>query len=273
MFESVNKPIHSASDCDLKDLMIDRTLIPNCIKLSSNIHKGLQELNGIEDQTNKEFFDKTWKIVGQSEKLTQQIRSIPIEYGQNDAYNILKEHLSGADDSSCRIDFFQLEKNAIKIVLPELAPRRFNPRKHDEHFLENLDYIRSSYMEQFKKFFNEKRIFYRGRVVIQYKNYFESPDRIIDDDNFNYKLLTDMIAEYILHDDNPKCCMKVFDYGIAKFNHTEIMIFPITEWTRYIEMPFNQHDVKAINNSSYYGLDVVFLFRKNSVYYCQFAPT
>lgn len=238
MFESVNKPIKSASSGDeFRKSMIDQNLIPGSIKLAGRVQKGLQALNDISDQAGEDFFKKTWEIVGQSERLTQQIRSIPIEYGQNNAYQLLKEHLSGSDVS--KIDFEQMEHNALRIILPELAPRRFNPRKHDEQFLENIDYIRSSYAEQFRNFFSGKKIFYKERVVILYKNYFESADRMIDDDNFNYKLLTDMIAEYILHDDNPKYCMKVFDYGIAEDNHTEILIFPVTEWTKYIEIPFN----------------------------------
>lgn len=242
MFYTVNKSElekynekNKGKDCS-DNIFVDINLIDSCIQKAELIIKKLQKINLYKDAKDFEnLFKSSRRAVVDSEDLTQLIRTIPINFGDKDGYHNLKKDLAGnTGKGETKVTISIMNDQTIYIVLKDLLPRRLNNQK----IYENLDYIRCTYIEAFREFFQDKHIIYDERVVILFKHFYTSETGLVDDDNFDYKIITDIIAEYILVDDNPKRCMKVFDYGIAEERHTEITIFPIHEWLKYIEMPF-----------------------------------
>ncbi len=212
------------------------SILPNIDKKYRRVGRKLEKMKEFEEK--REFEDLcqySKELIRECENLTQQVRMIPIEYGSNDAIKQIKDHLLDSNEKDRRVKISMPKEDVILIKLNELLPRR----QQNGKIFENLDYLRCIYLESFKKFFSDKHIIYRERVVILFKNFFPEESSMIDDDNFDTKIITDMIAEYVLIDDNPKRCMKIFDYGISNDKHTEIIIFPLSRWHEFIEMPFS----------------------------------
>ncbi len=130
---------------------------------------------------------------------------------------------------------FEQYEDTIIIIMPDLLPYKNGERKEDRN------YLREKYVASFTKFVNENQIpRYKERVVIIYTNYFISSDvsRIKDDDNLDSKMMTDVINMFLLHDDNPTRCSKIFRYEISSYRHTEIIITPLSKVIDYLDIPF-----------------------------------
>lgn len=212
---------------------IDTSLINDAV---SDCHNLLNLLLKIEEKEKikdyKSLVEYNKKAIRLSERMTQAIRQIPINYGQRGESMYLNGNFDLLPEDAKAVKLF-LEEDVLKIVLSDLLPKR-----QDGKSFENRDYFRFLYTQAFHSFFRDKEIFFNERVVILFKNFFLKDKDMIDDDNFDTKIITDLIATYVLTDDNPKRCMKVFDYGIADTRHTEVYIFPLSKWNQFIDMPF-----------------------------------
>lgn len=213
---------------------IDTNLLKNTMDDCSRL---LILLMQIEEEQQKKDYKKlrenSRKAIYASERLTQSIRQIPVNFGQREESMYLNGNYELIPEDAKAVKLSLEDENIIKIVLKDLLPRRQNSK-----YFENSDYFRFLYTQAFHSFFKDKEIFYEEKVVILFKNFFLSDKDMIDDDNFDTKIITDCIATYVLIDDNPKRCMKVYDYGLADTRHTEILVFPLSKWVQYVDMPF-----------------------------------
>lgn len=236
MFRTVSPDNEAAQiNSDLNNRFVDHQLLDNIIKKCSQVIKKVSKLKDYESLGDFEnLYLNSRRVVSDCENLVQMTRTIPINFGDSNGYKNLKEDLIKSGEEEGKVQISLLESDVINIVLPDLLPRRLQNGK----IFENLDYIRCQYIEAFRHYFQNKRIEYSERVVIYFKNYFTSEKNMIDDDNFDAKIITDIIAQYVLIDDNPKRCMKIFDYGIGEKRRTEIMIFPYSKIMNYIDIPF-----------------------------------
>lgn len=188
--------------------------------------KGAIEQHRIED-----FSDSLIKSIKTAEELVHKLKALPINFGIDSTIIRNVTHL-------CNTDLLHIEKteeDTYRIVFKDLLPRRMK----NGNMTENMDYLRNHYFTAFENFFGSRYDFrkYTERVVIIYKNYFSEVNGIMDDDNFDIKIITDFIAQYMLIDDNPVRCMKVFDYGMDKNKHSEITVMPEK---RYFEKMIEQ---------------------------------
>lgn len=228
MFKKINI---DNTDTNSETEFIDNNLIPSCIRYTEQLQLDLNVLNKMRERKDELFYKKAWDCIHDLDIVAQKIRSIPVEYGEINGNKKLHTYFNSGEKAN--LNFEQIDSSCIHIVLPELIPRRYNPRQHGEYFLEDIEHFKCIYMENFKNYFIENPMFYRERVVLLYKNYYTSSEKVCDDDNYNFKLLTDIIAEVLLVDDNQKCCMKIYDYGIAEKAHTEVYIFPTSKINQY----------------------------------------
>jgi len=220
------------SDEQRRQQFCDLQLIEESSKKAKSLCLLLQQLEELEkNQEWERFCQKAQKTIRASESLTQHIRAIPSNFGKQDIKQYLSEQFLPEEDY---ITFSFPEEDVIHIKLKELLPRRLDSGK----VMDNMDYVRYQYSYAFHKNLSCLKTEYQERVVILFRNFFLSETDMIDDDNFETKFLTDCIATYVLTDDNPKRCMKVYDYGISNHRHSEILIFPISKWFLYMEMPF-----------------------------------
>lgn len=125
---------------------------------------------------------------------------------------------------------FSRDNGHLHIIFPSLLPRRIkkdSPLSHAD--------IKQMYEPAFRKYFSDgKYRIYSQKAVIIYTHYFESQKDFVDHDNFETKVITDLITSWLLLDDSPKFCSIFMDYKIGEKCHTEVDVIPFSELKDFI---------------------------------------
>ena len=91
------------------------------------------------------------------------------------------------------------------------------------------------YEPAFSKFFSgRKHVIYSKKAVIVYTHFFSSEREFRDHDNFETKIITDLITANMLLDDSPKHCAIFMDYKMGEQSHTEVDVMPFEELKEFI---------------------------------------
>ena len=127
-----------------------------------------------------------------------------------------------------------LDGERLHIVFPSLLPKRIE-RQNNQAVYTNAD-IRQMYEPAFSKFFSgRKHVIYSKKAVIVYTHFFTSEREFRDHDNFETKIITDLITANMLLDDSPKHCAIFMDYKMGEQSHTEVDVMPFEELKTFIE--------------------------------------
>ena len=139
--------------------------------------------------------------------------------------------LSGAVDvaamrqENCADVKFIENEDHIKIVFPDLLPKRINYA--DKANLLSYADLKQMYVPVFQSYYKNRAYkVWDRRVIIRYMHIYESEKKMRDFDNFETKIITDLITPLVNYDDSPKECMIMSEYRIGKKNHTEVDIIP-----------------------------------------------
>lgn len=236
MFKEVELEPKLLSKDERKEQFVDINLIDHISKKLKIIEKEL--LNIKQMQQSKEYeniLERNSKMIYLCEETIQLMRKIPDNLGikNNNSklnhYDNIKFSLE-PEEVVLKIE----DEDVIHIILKDLLPRRADDNKKHE----NRDYIRYKYTKAFHVFSKNNTIHYKDRVIVLIKNYFTSNEDMVDYDNIDSKIIMDCISTYFLKDDNPKTHIKVEDYGISKYRHSEIFIIPLIKWYDYLDLPF-----------------------------------
>ena len=142
--------------------------------------------------------------------------------GKNEISSIIEEELK-----------FYMEGEKLHIVFPTLLPKRYN--SSSKAIYTNAD-IRQMYEPAFTKFFSgEKHVIYLKKAVIIYTHFFSTEKEFMDHDNFETKIITDLITANMFLDDSPKNCAIFMDYKMGEHSHTEVDVIPYDRFGEYIE--------------------------------------
>ena len=126
-----------------------------------------------------------------------------------------------------------LDGERLHIVFPSLLPKRIE-RQNNQAVYTNAD-IRQMYEPAFSKFFSgRKHVIYSKKAVIVYTHFFSSEREFRDHDNFETKIITDLITANMLLDDSPKHCAIFMDYKMGEQSHTEVDVMPFEELKEFI---------------------------------------
>ena len=203
MFKTLDGHISSlkASADFLKELMFEES--PNAYFVNSELVK----LNAIIK-----------KIVGK----TMEIGRYSGFTGKQEITRMMGEELE-----------MSLDGERLHIVFPSLLPKRIE-RQNNQAVYTNAD-IRQMYEPAFSKFFSgSKHVIYSKKAVIVYTHFFSSEREFRDHDNFETKIITDLITANMLLDDSPKHCAIFMDYKMGEQSHTEADVMPFEELKEFI---------------------------------------
>lgn len=160
------------------------------------------------------YITELFKIVNKIRSIIYQIADIT---GTSD-----KETLHQIE--TVKAEFIE-EEDYIKIIFPGLLPRRINYR-NKSNVLTYTD-MRRMYEPAFTEFLRKrKKTVWNKRVIIRYIHFFEQESQIRDYDNFETKIITDLITPLVNFDDSPKECIIMSDYRMGEKCHTEVDIIP-----------------------------------------------
>lgn len=188
----------------------------------------LQGLKHMLEEKEKDFnsiYERCDKISVMAAKNVQRIRKLPVEFGSKEGYAHVRKEL--AETANIKFEYF--DYHVLHIILPDLIPLR--PRLNQGNYaLKNnvdFDYIRSSYSDAFLQEFRKGKFrTYSQKVVIFYVNYYKRNEMIRDHDNLDSKIITDIITQHLLIDDDPTCVSTFMDFSYGKFDHTEAYVIP-----------------------------------------------
>jgi hypothetical protein len=199
--------------------------------------------NGIKTQIDKEF-DLIDEYIRKAQFFSQWARKIITEKDTTSVYakdniNKLSDNLRLAIQKTSDITFllwfkrndtssivkqdlkFWWEGEHLHIEFPSLLPRRIQLRSS----FTQVD-IRKMYLPSFEEYFKGKHLIYNQKAVIIFTHFFNSEKSLIDHDNFETKVVTDLITSYVFRDDSPKNCAVYMDYRMGEKSHTEIDVVP-----------------------------------------------
>lgn len=192
----------------------------NIAYLFKEIENGLADCNKLVGDARKDEENLSYnKLVSHAEKLAVKLgkmsktaRLIPVAVGA------VKEESRIRYDMVKPVDvrFFK-EDGYLRIRLPELLPHRphFDVVSYYVQLSYDVDSWRASYMDAFgKAFATGKYVMFSEKISLCYILHIYSgisKSRIPDCDNYDTKVITDIIASYILTDDSFLCCNQFVD--------------------------------------------------------------
>ena len=222
-----NKKYESIKDIYMKNI---DDILSALSKLASKLNDIKIALDG---KNLKEVYDKCDRVAVDSEKIVQSIRRLPVEFGMKDGYEKIKTMITDAAD----IKFEYLSHNILHITFPNLLPPRpgYDAGSKKITHKVDYDYLRSSYIGAFNKEFSKgKHRIHTKQVALVYINYFASDNVLKDHDNLDPKIITDIITQYLLIDDNPKWVSQYMDYGYSEYTHTEAYVVPMEIFPNFL---------------------------------------
>lgn len=116
----------------------------------------------------------------------------------------------------------------FSIRIPALLPKKA---------LGSADYIRSYLYPAMRRFCEGKPPVRFKDCVIVYRHVYDKsrPEREMrDHDNIEINMVTDIIAMYMLPDDNPAVCSHYYCSAAGCEDHTEVLVIPKREFSRWM---------------------------------------
>lgn len=195
------------------------------IKLLEKVKVSLEENDELLDaRLNIESLEKIGGMLSLAEKKFANLRRL---YGDGST----RYAVEVADKKN--VIFNELE-NGMEIILPELLPHRMqiDARTQTVRFYYDKNRFNASYYDAFANYFSNRKIsIYSEKVMIKYV--FHLPDikevGVFDLDNYDIKGITDIIATFLLYDDDFRSCSitleSVLDSKVVDIDHAYTQIF------------------------------------------------
>lgn len=165
-------------------------------------------------------------------RLAQDLRVLPTKFGCSNELT----QIAVADDKY-NIEFNYLDKGILHIVLPDVLPHRLKINDDKHIAMQDYSYNKQRMYNAFAKEFERGKfkVYDDTSVVLYYLNVFKDPRFMIDVDNIDTKIITDIISAYMLIDDNPFWCKQFVDAKVGEYDHTEVYIVPTKHFVDFLK--------------------------------------
>jgi len=151
------------------------------------------------------------------DRLSGQIKLFPSEIGEKSSNT--KIRLDKIDKRKKLL--FYRNNICLRVIMPELLPHKqqYDVQTGKMKYYYDIDSWRATYYSQFaKEFINGKYKMFSEKASICYIMHIPQNmiNSVYDTDNYDTKVLTDIIATFLLHDDNFICCNYFVDITVDK---------------------------------------------------------
>lgn len=204
-------------------------------KIEKRINTVLKDMKELKSLIAKERFDDSFtKSISVSKRLNQMAKEmniLPANFGYAGKTNTV---VAGDDYP---ISFHYLDNNILHIVLPESLPHKvkYNDNNNAFMIMQDYNYNKQQMYNAFsKEFAYGKFKVYEETVVLYIVSYYENTKYFMDVDNVEYKIITDIIAMYLLIDDNPMWCRQYLDARLGSYNHAEVYVIPQSKFIDFL---------------------------------------
>ena len=252
--------IYELSDDQLKEYMsgqseeFARSLeLENIVKDFEGIEKNYANLGKKFENIktllkNKEFdlvYDKCAELGTMIDRLSTRIRTFPFEIGEKSSNKKIK--LKG-DIALDKKVYFERHDDYLRVVLPEMLPRKqqYDVQSGKMKYYYDIDKWKATYYEQFaKEFEHGKYRIFTEKVSLCYIMHIapSMAKGMGDTDNYDTKVMTDIITTFLLHDDDFLCCNYFVDIVVdegcndVSDSFTEIIVCPAKDREKILKEP------------------------------------
>lgn len=222
----------SSSKAIALPIEIELDFCEKVLKNMLNIISDLKCINVVEDSKIANYY--ALKLINLSEKVCLAIRSIPhyIDCRDCDSSNKFERiEMQIADIWDIKTSY--TKQGWLHIKLPVMLP------KIKQH---NAQVITLPLQISLKNFFKNKNVDKKIPSVICFRHVYSkeaSPSRFLDHDNVETKVITDVVTDFVLHDDGPQLLNHYHCSAIGKHSHTEIFIIPQNKFVQWISCEQN----------------------------------
>lgn len=188
----------------------------------------------------EEAYDMAIELEETSEKTVLLTRVLPVYTGNPRA----KPEVENAMRLSIPIEIGFTVEGWFSIRIPALLPKKEKGTK---------DYIRTSLYLAMKNFFIRKEPVRYNDCVIIYRHVYDKarPERKKrDHDNIEVNIVTDIVAMYVMTDDNPDFCTHYYCSNAGNEERTEVYVVPKTDFSDWLskERNMSEKGVKLYEN-------------------------
>jgi len=169
-------------------------------------------------------YEESFHAAGESEKLTQLVRTLPAHTGRPHAM----QDTAQVTRQSIPVEFGFTHEGWFSARIPALLPKKKAG---------SASYIRDSLYPAFRHYFKGKnRVYFsEGVIILRHVYGKDRPERQLrDHDNIEVKTAIDIMAMFVLVDDAPLRCPHYYCSAVGDGNRTEIYIVPPDEFSSWL---------------------------------------
>lgn len=185
----------------------------------------------VENNAMEELYDSCASLSRRMANIATKIGLLPAEYGIKDK----KDYINRVVVDKKNVIFDRREE-MLQIILPELLPHRpqYDSVCNKMKYMYDVDKWRAGYYSAFSEEFaqGEYRI-YGEKVCMMFLHHVRE-DNNTDIDNFEYKVITDIITLFLLVDDSHRYLSHYMDMVEDGGNYTEIILCPQRKIEEYL---------------------------------------
>lgn len=198
----------------LNDAIKKFEYIESLYQKQKNMFLKIQAL--LKEKALDEASDKCYDLAASIDRLSTRLKTFPLEIGEKSSNRRLR--LDKYKDTGKKLIFERCD-GFLRIVLPEMLPHKqqydFRTRKMKYYY--DIDSWKATYYSQFmKEFENGKYRIFSEKVSLCYIMHVSPSMKsgVADTDNYDTKVMTDIITTFFLPDDNFLCCNYLVDVVI-----------------------------------------------------------
>lgn len=206
-----------------------RVLLTDDVKeIEDKMQKCLEEISNlqamVENNAIEELYGSCASLSRRMVNIATKIGLLPAEYGIKDK----KDYINRVVVDKKNV-IFNRREDKLQIILPELLPHRpqYDSVNNKMKYMYDIDKWRAGYYSAFsEEFVREKYHIYEEKVCMMFLHHVGQGNSI-DVDNFEYKVITDIITLFLLVDDSHRYLSHYMDMIEDGGNYTEIIICPL----------------------------------------------
>ena len=176
--------------------------------------------NGNKEKT----YENSFQLAKKAESLTLLARSLPCYTGNPKAANDMEKHIADV----IPVDIGFTKEGWFSVRIPKLLPKKGSG---------NVNYMRGILTPTLRNFFEGKELVRYEDCVLIYRHVYgpHYEKRCMrDHDNIETYMISDMIAAFVLRDDNPYLCNNYDCTAEGEAERTEIYVVPKAEFPEWL---------------------------------------
>lgn len=200
-------------------------------RMEESLHETVKLKEYVQYNEIEEFYSGCASFAQKIAKIATSFGMLPAEYGVKNR----NEYISRVVVEEKKVRFIRRE-DGLQILLPELLPHRpqYDAVDRKMKYMYDVDQWRAGYYKAFSdEFMKEKHKIFDEKVCIAFVHHVK-PENKTDVDNLEYKVITDIIALFLLVDDSRHYMSHFMDMVEDDRNYTEIVVCPQRKISKYV---------------------------------------